>query len=214
MRRLIVVASLMLATLAPPAGPVRASTVPPPTLEGELLGGSMVPITATLDCDTKTFEFTVSGTAVGPYPGTFTEQATLGDIYNPSITFSITAVDGTIVTGTKQFVPGASTHRGDFQCGDTPTFSASYSNLAYTATIQTPTGNYRDEGTASFSVGYFGTTVGLTETFRSALTQPTLLPPTLLLPTSKADCKNGGWQKYSQFKNQGQCVDYVDSLAG
>ena len=86
-----------------------------------------------------------------------------------------------------------------------------YTNLAYTATIQTPTGNYRDEGTSNLSVTYDGTTgiVTLEETFDSALTQPELI-----VPTSKADCKNGGWQKYSQFKNQGQCVDYVDSLAG
>lgn len=27
-----------------------------------------------------------------------------------------------------------------------------------------------------------------------------------VLPTSKAQCKNGGWRNFPQFKNQGQCV--------
>ncbi len=28
-------------------------------------------------------------------------------------------------------------------------------------------------------------------------------------PTSKDQCKNGGWRNYSGFKNQGQCVSFV-----
>ena len=28
-------------------------------------------------------------------------------------------------------------------------------------------------------------------------------------PTSKDQCKNGGWRNYPGFKNQGQCVSYV-----
>ena len=34
------------------------------------------------------------------------------------------------------------------------------------------------------------------------------------LPTSKADCKNGGWQRFSfpySFKNQGDCIQFVNS---
>ena len=34
----------------------------------------------------------------------------------------------------------------------------------------------------------------------------TLIPA---LPTSKDDCKNGGWQVYGVFKNQGDCVSFV-----
>ena len=30
-----------------------------------------------------------------------------------------------------------------------------------------------------------------------------------LLPTSKAQCKNGGWKTYTVFKNQGDCVSFV-----
>jgi hypothetical protein len=29
------------------------------------------------------------------------------------------------------------------------------------------------------------------------------------LPTSKEQCKNGGWRQYSVFKNQGDCVSFV-----
>lgn len=29
------------------------------------------------------------------------------------------------------------------------------------------------------------------------------------LPTSKSDCKNGGWQSFPGFKNQGDCVSFV-----
>jgi hypothetical protein len=35
-----------------------------------------------------------------------------------------------------------------------------------------------------------------------------------LLPTSKEQCKNGGWRNYPQFKNQGQCVTFVVKQAG
>ena len=30
------------------------------------------------------------------------------------------------------------------------------------------------------------------------------------LPTSKDQCKNGGWRNYPQFKNQGRCVAFVN----
>jgi len=29
------------------------------------------------------------------------------------------------------------------------------------------------------------------------------------LPTSTGDCKNGGWQTFDVFRNQGDCVSYV-----
>jgi hypothetical protein len=29
------------------------------------------------------------------------------------------------------------------------------------------------------------------------------------LPTSKDQCKNGGWQSFGVFKNQGDCVSFV-----
>jgi hypothetical protein len=31
------------------------------------------------------------------------------------------------------------------------------------------------------------------------------------LPTTKDQCKNGGWRNYGEFKNQGDCVSFVAS---
>ena len=30
------------------------------------------------------------------------------------------------------------------------------------------------------------------------------------LPLTKQDCKNGGWQTYVIFKNEGECISYVN----
>ena len=35
-------------------------------------------------------------------------------------------------------------------------------------------------------------------------------PPPPPAPTSKELCKDGGWRNYPQFKNQGQCVAFVN----
>jgi hypothetical protein len=32
-----------------------------------------------------------------------------------------------------------------------------------------------------------------------------------LVPISKDQCKNGGWQNYPQFKNQGDCASFVET---
>jgi hypothetical protein len=32
-----------------------------------------------------------------------------------------------------------------------------------------------------------------------------------LVPTSKEQCKNGGWQNFPQFQNQGECVSFVEN---
>jgi hypothetical protein len=31
------------------------------------------------------------------------------------------------------------------------------------------------------------------------------------VPTSKDQCKNGGWRNFPQFKNQGDCVSFVET---
>lgn len=41
----------------------------------------------------------------------------------------------------------------------------------------------------------------------SATLTPALLTPAL--PTTKDDCKNGGWQSFGVFKNQGDCVSFI-----
>ena len=35
------------------------------------------------------------------------------------------------------------------------------------------------------------------------------LPPAPTLPTTKAECKKGGWESFGVFKNQGDCVSFV-----
>jgi hypothetical protein len=37
----------------------------------------------------------------------------------------------------------------------------------------------------------------------------TVPTPNNPFPTSKSECKNGGWQSFRVFKNQGDCVSYV-----
>jgi hypothetical protein len=92
----------------------------------------------------------------------------------------------------------------------------------YTATIHPPAGSaYRDSGTSQSlvreaflrngtlnpanptdpsqvrrSIGTFG------ENFVSN-------GVSLLLPETVAQCKNGGWQAFGVFKNQGDCVSFV-----
>ena len=38
---------------------------------------------------------------------------------------------------------------------------------------------------------------------------PDSTPPAPTLPTTKAECKRGGWEGYGVFKNQGDCVSFV-----
>ena len=34
--------------------------------------------------------------------------------------------------------------------------------------------------------------------------------PAAQVPASKDQCKNGGWRNFPQFKNQGQCIAFVN----
>ena len=43
----------------------------------------------------------------------------------------------------------------------------------------------------------------------TAVSQPPPPPPPVHLPTTVAQCFNGGWQSFKVFKNQGDCVSYV-----
>jgi hypothetical protein len=62
-------------------------------------------------------------------------------------------------------------------------------------------GYFSDQDCSSPEPGFFGT---------QALTSGDIVvvdaPP---LPTSKGECKNGGWKTYGGFKNQGDCVSFV-----
>jgi hypothetical protein len=54
------------------------------------------------------------------------------------------------------------------------------------------------------SLPFSGTTVTLTNGRAVVFDAP-------LLPTSKEQCRNGGWRNFPQFKNQGDCVSFIET---
>jgi hypothetical protein len=184
--------------------PAVAAAASPATLTGETLstGGGIVLIFCQQG---GPFSLTVSGTATGPYPGTFTETGT-GTVDQATNSLSAFSASFTIdsAAGT---VTGTTSGSGGTGCQDTlGDTGGNLSGIPYQATISTPTGNYTDQGTSDIA---FVTEPSLPpilfgEDFSSALSQPALISP-----TSKDQCKDGGWSNYPQFKNQGDCVSYV-----
>jgi hypothetical protein len=149
------------------------------------------------------YSYTASGTAIGPYPGTFTEtgSGTAGaGSMTLSASFTIHSGDF-LITGSKSGGTGSA-------CRDTSgSTGGGIAGLSYQATIHTSTGNYADQGT-SHAVVRMSPSAGtdLAEDFTSSLTAPVLIAP-----TNKDQCKNNGWKAFPQFKNQGQCVSFVES---
>ena len=143
----------------------------------------------------------MSGTAAGPFPGTFTESGSfttvrsgfLGDF---SSTFTITSTAGT-VTGSKGFAGDNGAASCSFLGG---AVLVSASNLA-TTYIATINGTQPTTGTATASIeGLLGMALpDFSENFASTGT---------VQLTSKQQSKNGGWQSFG-FKNQGVCVGFV-----
>jgi hypothetical protein len=82
-----------------------------------------------------------------------------------------------------------------------------------------------DNGAAVLDTSGFGSTQvgGRAPTDCSPLTNPIFFTGAFLegsvisifdapvLPTSKDQCKNGGWLNFPQFKNQGDCVSFVEN---
>ena len=173
------------------------------TLTGESLSGSSSSGNTFCPDDT-TSTFSVSGPATGPYPGTFSESGTINSGFvGETFIGNFTITSGTTtITGRKT----RSDSPGDVGC-----FVFSDDDAPYTATIHTPSGNFHDEGTSSVLV-FVGMsplappTATLTESFTSSLAAPVLIEP-----NSKDQCKNNGWRNFPQFKNQGQCVSFVES---
>jgi len=195
-------AGMILSVGAPLPAAAAPSTTAPPTLTGESLNAGTDEGSS---CGYPgSFTFSMAGAATGPYAGTFTETgngaAEAGPSYALSAltaTFTIQSPQGT-VTGTKALSQTV------FTCYANPNQYLVEGNMTYQATIHTPTGNYLDHGTGVTEVGVNPRGNVLIETFTSSLTQPVLIAP-----TSKDQCKHGGWRTYPQFKNQGQCVSFV-----
>ena len=123
----------------------------------ELSGQGTSTVTGTCNpLGTSTFDFTVTGVATGPYPGTFTEsgRVTIGPLSTPNATsfestFTINAANGT-VTGSKSLVGFEASSLG--LCG-TAAFPLGGADslhfegtVSYNATITTPTGTGTDSG--------------------------------------------------------------------
>lgn len=222
--KLFPIMSLVAAGLVVGSPGAQAATSPPPSLAGEVFlspQGALAP--ASFVCegngvgDSGSFTYHVTGTATGPYPGTFVEDITInaGPIPIPPdntstltsfhSTFTITSAAGT-VTGTKDLTVGGG---GTAWCVESFFAAFDAPTLTYSAAINTGGASYKDSGTASArnaSLPNNGTAI-FDQTFSENFVTSTGVVP--IAPTSVDQCKNGGWKNYPQFKNQGECVAYV-----
>ena len=196
-RSLLLGMGLSVALVLAVALPATASAVS--TLAGETLNGSSSQGNSP-PCDIPTYR--VDGTATGPYLGTFTETGSWSFIdFTLSATFTITS-GTTTITGSKSGELG-----GGSSCGELGA-NANVGSAFYTATIHTPNGNFHDEGISAVSAAITPSGAAtLRESFFSLLAEPVLIGP-----NSKDQCKNNGWKAFpQQFKNQGECVSFVQS---
>ena len=182
-------------------GAVDAQAATPSSLTGETFTSQRVQgstLTGTCNGEGGSFSFSVSGTAAGPFPGTFTESGSFtalrdGFLTDFSSTFTITSTSGT-VTGTKRLVGGNS----QVLCDDEGSLSTVLNfTTVYTATIN---GTGRDRGAATVNISGLplvpGATPDFSESFGSA-------------GGTQKQCKHGGWQSFgTMFKNQGDCVSF------
>ena len=204
-RLLLLTECLILGALG--LGTVQAHAATPSWLVGETLTSEMVrgsTLTGTCNVPTKagTFSFSVSGSAAGPFPGTFTESGSFttevgGSVTHFSSTFTITSTSGT-VTGSKSLDIGGSSKAPCNQFLNGVRVSTEFPiATTYTATIN---GAQPDTGAATVNVdGQLGSPPTFSESFGSS---------GVVQLTSKEQCKDGGWQSFG-FKNQGGCVSVV-----
>jgi hypothetical protein len=131
----------------------------------------------------STFDFTVTGEASGPYPGTFTESGTFTispiALVSFDSTFTITSTQGT-VTGTKTFTGPLNVGACGLLAFPPPASPNAHSlqaTLSYTAQITTPTGSGSDSGTSVVTyqdtrVRGLGNGFSFDENFTSTATPP------------------------------------------
>lgn len=161
-----------------------AAVTEPPTLESEHLVGAIQDVSIQFQCDDpqnslSTVTFSASGTATGPFPGTFIASGSLtigpqtqpgvqagtnaGEIVELTETFTITS-GTTTVTGTKTLQPDASFESGTLgTCQDVANFAIGdvtgdgtvvdvIAETQYDATISGPGGTSSDSGLAFFTL--------------------------------------------------------------
>lgn len=213
-------------------GSAQADT-PPPSFAGELFESRVVDGStgehfqvACNEDGSGTVSWQITGTATGPYPGTFTETGSLtfgpvvdgeGTITSLSASFQVESSAGT-VDGNKTLLPAdndLSRNEGfcDLNASEFYHLATVQLGHAWEVTITTADSVYKESGDGVMG-GYFkwdsqfeGDGYELIEDFRRSATGVVFVAPRL--PTTEEQCKNGGWQQYGVFKNQGECVSYV-----
>jgi hypothetical protein len=214
---------------------------PPLTGEHLLAGSGLTPFGGTIDirgnCTPASgrpiISYTATGPASGPYPGTFREAGTAtlsritppsGGLAAPLVAFTARfTIDSPVgrVSGTRQATVNprgygfcyVDTHLG-FPV-DINQFLVLESS--YEAVISVPQGTCRTTGSSDEVVAEQDAHPP-NPSLDFAYLQPRFLtgtPTTCVAgPTSKQQCKKGGWRLFRDptFKNQGQCIKYVNHL--
>lgn len=199
-----------------------SAQTPPATLTGETFTISPPTVTATCGTSSSTVSYTVSGAAIGPYPGTYTESGTLtigpetlpqfvngyefGPITSATINFSIDSPAGH-VTGTKSLpaiTPDAFglCYSPALGGGSFVELCACNSSLNYTATIDTPTGTFGDRGVSGLildqvqgtvlSNTFFQDVIQETNTFMESFSSSLLEPFLICDQNSQTNQSQGG----------------------
>jgi hypothetical protein len=177
-----------------------------------------------------TVSYTATGPATGPYPGTYRETgvATLERVTPINAAIPLVAftaqftIDSPVgrVTGTKQLDP--TMHHSGICNIVTPAgypvgiYQFVAYAVSYTAGITTATGTCTTQGSSFVNVhaqdapGHPDDAHRFDEYFDSGT------PVCATGPTSKQQCKKGGWRQFKNpsFKNQGQCVKFVNHNGG
>lgn len=221
-----VLAAALLVLVGPLTNKAQAQAAAPSTLTGERLQNATA-WDPTSNCteggffnSDSTINFSSTGIATGPYPGTFTASGTatideLGQLLTLTENFIITPdkadTDPTFtqVTGTKKFVSGTSSGTGT--CNEYLSNSTiNATDLSYTAQIQTADGaTTNDEGISRLA---FYDTSGLGVFDESFVSTKVVGPTPPTVPTTKEQCKDAGFEDFTSlgFKNQGECVAFVE----
>jgi hypothetical protein len=193
-------------------GALEAHAATPSSLAGETFTSDHVPgSTLTGTCPDNfsgtdgSFNFSVSGTAVGPFPGTFTESGSFTTSLSQHVngfssTFTVKNTAGTVtVTGTKS-LPVGSVSAVDCEPGPG-------SGEEVVGSVSTTYGAVipdvgQDTGTATVSIedDGFGSPQGQVLSFSESFGSTGGV---------QKQCKHGGWKSFGTvFKNQGDCVSF------
>lgn len=185
-RHLVILVAVTLALVGAPN--VAAQT--PAALTGEVLNGAASPTlgigTVALDCQlagTSSATYSVVGSAIGPFPGTFEETGSF-TIVNGQVTAfqaAFTIQSGlTEIEGTKTLRTSTSAVCLNFPEPGIASFTDIAVIASYEATITTPLGTFTDEGRAASGAQMLTTPDGRA----SAATQESFVSELMLAPTA------------------------------